>query len=167
MHRLSSGPVTPDTSVIVDFSLTNNVDLFRELFGGRILLSDFVESELAAADMELPGVDVVRIERDDEWTFFLGLRKTKPGLGSGELGALTVARFRSAILLTNDKPARQAAEALGIVYSGGLGVLEFAFEIGRISGEDAVHILDQMVVAGARISDDLVSSFRSRVLGEK
>jgi predicted nucleic acid-binding protein len=167
LHKLSSGPVTPDTSVVVDFSLTDNADLFTELFGGRMLLSDFVESELAAADIQLAGAEVVRIERDDEWTFYLGLRKTKPGLGTGELGALTVARFRGAILLTNDRPARQVAEALGISYSGGLGVLEFAFEIGRISGEDAVRILDQMIAAGARIADDLVSGFRSRVRGEK
>ena len=88
------------------------------------------------------------------------MRKTKPGLGVGELGALTVAQFRQATLLTNDKLACQMAENLGIPYSGGIGVLEFAVQTGRLSGKEAIQILDGMIEAGARLSDDLVSNFR-------
>ena len=164
MHRLSSGDVSPDTSVIVDFSLTGNVGLLLDLFTGRMLVSDFVESELAAAEIQLPDIEVVKLETDDEWTFFNDLRKMKPGLGAGELGALTVARFRNATLLTNDKPARQTAEAVGVPYSGGIGVLEFSCEAGKLSGKDAIQLLDDMVAVGARISEDLVSNFRRTVL---
>ena len=49
MHRLSSGDVSLDTCVIVDFSLTGKIGLLLDLFVGRMLVSDFVESELAAA----------------------------------------------------------------------------------------------------------------------
>jgi len=164
LHRLSSGDVSPDTSVIIDFSLTGNVDLLVELFAGRLLLSDFVESEFAAAEIQLTGVKIVKLETDDEWNFFNNLRKMKLGLGVGELGALTVARFRNATLLTNDKPARQTAEALGIPYSGGIGVLEFSCEAGRLSGKEAVQLLDDMVSAGARISENLIANFRRTVL---
>src|SRR5213593_696697 len=127
-----------------------------------MLLSDFVEAELLEAAIHFEGVEVVKLETDQEWNFYARVRK--PGLGTGELGALTVAQFRQATLLTNDKPARQMADSLGIPYSGGIGVLEFAVQFGRLSGTEAVQILDDMIEAGARLSDDLVSNFRSRVL---
>jgi len=129
-----------------------------------MLLSDFVEAELLEAAIHFEGVEVVKLETDQEWNFYARVRKTKPGLGTGELGALTVAQFRQATLLTNDKPARQMADSLGIPYSGGIGVLEFAVQFGRLSGQEAVQILDGMIEAGARLSDNLVSNFRSRFL---
>ena len=102
MHKLSSGVVSPDTSVIVDFSLTGNSDLLLVLFVDRMLVSDFVQSELAEADIHLSGPEIVRLETDDEWNFLVQLRRTKSALGIREIGALTVARFRDATLLTND-----------------------------------------------------------------
>ena len=77
-----------------------------------MLLSDFVEAELLEAAIHFEGVEVVKLETDDEWNFYARVRKTKPGLGTGERGALTVAQFRQATLLTNDKPARQMADSL-------------------------------------------------------
>ena len=164
MHRLSSADIRPDTSVIVDFSLTNRLSLFLDVFSGRTLLSDFVEAELAPTGITLPDVEVVKLTSDEEWNFFDDVRKTRPGLGVGELGALTVARFRNAIFLTNDKLARQAAETAGVAYSGGIGVLELCCEAGRLSGEEAVRLLEEMISAGARISDDLLTTFRRNVL---
>ena len=164
MHRLSSGAVSPDTSVIVDFSLTSQLRLLLDLFADRMLLSDFVEAELAPAGIKLAEVEVVKLDSDEQWDFFNDLRKAKPGLGAGELGALTVARFRNATLLTNDKPARQRAETVGVAYSRGIGVLEYCCEAGKLSGKGAVELLDNMIAAGARISEDLVANFRRTVL---
>ena len=109
-----------------------------------MLLSDFVEAELLEAAIHFEGVEVVKLETDQEWNFYARVRKTKPGLGVGELGALTVAQFRQATLLTNDKLACQMAENLGIPYSGGIGVLEFAVQTGRLSGKEAIQILDDI-----------------------
>ena len=164
MHRLSSGDVSLDTSVILDFSATDRLDLLLSVFTSRMLLSDFVEAELAPTGIKLSDVEVVRLDSDEQWGFFNDLRKTKPGLGAGELGALTVARFRNAILLTNDKPARQMAETVGVAYSGGIGVLECCCETGKLSGKEAVGLLDNMIAAGARFSEDLVANFRRTVL---
>jgi predicted nucleic acid-binding protein len=164
LHRLSDGVVSPDTSVIVDFSLIGQLDLFLNLFTDRMLLSDFVQAELAPAGINLPEVEVIRLENDEQWNFFNDLQKTKPGLGIGELGALTVAQFRHATLLSNDKPARQMAETLGVAYSGGIGVLEYCCEAGKLSAQGAIDLLDKMVAAGARISEDLIANFRQTVL---
>ena len=125
-----------------------------------MLLSDFVQAELASTGIKLSDFEVVKLDSDEQWNFFNDLRKAKPGLGAGELGALTVARFRNATLLTNDKPARQMAETVGVAYSGGIGVLECCCETGKLSGKEAVALLDNMITAGARISEDLVANFR-------
>jgi predicted nucleic acid-binding protein len=47
---------------------------------------------------------------------------------------------------------------------GGLGVLEYAAEAARLSGQEAVTILEEMIQQGAWISDELVEIFRQRVL---
>src|SRR5205823_14810991 len=136
LHRLSSRDVSPDASVIVDFSLTGRLRLLLDLFAGRMLLSDFVEAELAPIGIKLSEIEVVKLDSEEQWNFLNDLRKARPGLGAGELGALTVARFRNATLLTNDKPARQTAETVGIAYSGGIGVLEFCCEAGKLPAKD-------------------------------
>lgn len=163
MHRLSSGNVSLDSSVVVDFYRTGNLELLRELFPGRMLMSDFVERELAEAAILLPEAEVVPLADEDEWQFLEDVRKSKSGLGMGELGALTTARSRRATLLTNDKQARQTVEELQFPVSGAIGILEFATEVGRLSGNEAVKILEEMICEGAWISEDLVELFRQRV----
>jgi len=130
-------------------------------------MSDFVEQELLEADIQLTTAQTVAISSTEEWDFFGDLRRGKPGLGLGELGALTVARFQNAIFLTNDRQARQAAEEFNVPVHGGLGVLEYATEAGRLSGKDAVAVLEEMIRQGAWISDELVELFKQRVLGTR
>ncbi len=167
MHRLATGVVSVDASVIVDFHLAGRLALLDELFAGRLVMSDFVEQELMEADIQLIGAQTVALSSTKEWEFFGDLRRAKPGLGLGELGALTVARFQNAILLTNDKQARQTAEELNVTVHGGLGVLEYATEAGRLSGPEAVVVLEEMIRQGAWISDELVELFKQRVLGSR
>jgi predicted nucleic acid-binding protein len=100
----------------------------------------------------------------EHWDFFRNLRHGKPGLGPGELGALAVARFHGAILVTNDRQARQAAEEFDIPVHGGLGVLEYAVEVGRLSGLEAVAILEEMICQGAWISEELAELFKQGFL---
>jgi predicted nucleic acid-binding protein len=95
---------------------------------------------------------------------FDGIRRNNPPLGAGEIGALAVAKLQGCGVITNDSRARRAGEELGIPVSGSLGILEFAVEIGRITAEEAVAILEQMIQAGAWFSDELVTMFRARIL---
>jgi predicted nucleic acid-binding protein len=53
--------------------------------------------------------------------------------------------------------------SVGVAYSGGIGVLEYCCEAGKLSGVAAVELLENMVAAGARISEDLVANFRRTV----
>jgi len=164
LHRLGAENVSLDSSVIVDFHLTNNLALLESLFAGRMLLSDFVEQEVAEAGIRLQGAEVISLANPEEWQFFEELQRNRPILGSGELGALTVASFKGAILLSNDKQARQAAEEAGIPVHGSMGVLEFGVDADAVSGREAVTILEDMIRQGAWVSDDLLELFRLRVL---
>jgi hypothetical protein len=94
-----------DASVVVDFHLAGRLALLDELFRGRLLMSDFVEQELTEGDIQITAAQTVTPSSTEEWTFFGGVRRRKPGLGLGELGALTVAHFHNAILVTNDRQA--------------------------------------------------------------
>ena len=113
MHKLRSATVSLDSSVVVDFHLTGNLTLLEGLFGGRMLVSNFVTKELADADIQVHSAEEVVLSADDEWDFFHDLRKRKQALGPGELGAITVAKFRHATLLSNDKQARSAPRRRG------------------------------------------------------
>jgi hypothetical protein len=106
LHKLSSTAVSVDSSVVVDFHLSNSIAVLTELFVGRVLLSDFVDQELAAASISLPGAEIVAISSEEDWNFLDEIRRKRPGLGLGELGAITVARSRGATLL-----ARQIGQA--------------------------------------------------------
>ncbi len=85
-------------------------------------------------------------------------------MGLGELGALCVARFQGAILVTNDRQARLAAMEANVSVHGGLGVLEYAIQVGRLSGLEAVEILEAMISQGAWISEELAEQFRRKVI---
>jgi len=163
LHKLASDKVSLDSSVIVDFHLAGALTLLEDLFSGRLLISDFVKKELVDATLQLNGTEIISLSTDNEWEFFRELRQGRAGLGLGELGALCVARFHSAILLTNDRQARLAAEEAGVLVHGGLGVLEYALEIKRLSGREALEILREMINQGAWISGDLVEQFKKRI----
>jgi predicted nucleic acid-binding protein len=166
LHKLRWANVSLDSSVVVDFHLTGNLTLLEGIFAGRMLVSNFVTKELADADIEVHAAEEVVLSSDDEWDFFHDLRKRKQSLGPGELGAITVAKFRHATLLSNDRQARSAAEEEGIPMSGAIGVLECAVEMESIRPTAAVAILEAMIREGAWISGELLELFRQRILHE-
>lgn len=45
--------------------------------------------------IHITGVQTIALSSTAEWEFFGKMRHGKPGLGLGELGALTVARFQN------------------------------------------------------------------------
>ena len=164
MHQLETVSVSVDSSVIVDFYLTGNLPFFEGVFAGRLLMSDFVEEELGESQIRVLGSEIVTLTKDEEWAFFAELRKRRRGLGPGELGAITVAKFQNASLLTNDRQARQSADDFGIPVSGAIGVLEYGVERGKLLGTDAVRILEEMVREGAWISEDLLEMFGRKMI---
>jgi predicted nucleic acid-binding protein len=164
LQPLDSGEFSFDANSIVDFAKTTNLPLLDQLFDGRALVSDFVVDELAAASIEWKLAKVVTLANESELQLFEYIRKNNPPLGSGEVGAIVVARIHKAGLISNDRQARRAASELGIPVSGSLAILRYAADRSVVSGEDAVRILSEMIMAGAWLSDELVEAFRRDVL---
>jgi predicted nucleic acid-binding protein len=164
LHPLDSGKWSFDANSVVDFSRTTNLALLDQLFIGRALMSDFVVNELAAAHIEWKQAETIRLIPESELQLFADVRTNNPPLGVGEVGAITVARLYNAGLITNDRQARRAASELGIPVFGSLAILSYAAQAGTISGEEAVGILSEMILAGAWLSEELIESFRRDVL---
>jgi predicted nucleic acid-binding protein len=164
LHPLDSGELSFDANSIVDFAKTARLPLLDRLFESRALVSDFVVNELAAASIEWKRAQVVVLKAESELQLFEDIRRNNPPLGAGEVGAITVASLRRAGLITNDRQARRAASELGIPVSGSLAILRYAVEVGTLTGEEAVRLLSEMIVAGAWLSEELVDSFRRDVL---
>lgn len=164
MHPLESDKLSFDANSVVDFAQTTNLPLLDELFVGRALMSDFVVNELGTAQIEWKAAETVTLTTESELQLFADIRRNNPALGAGEVGAITVARLHNAGLISNDRQARKAASELGIAVFGSLGILSYAVESETISGEEAVRILSEMILAGAWLSEGLVEAFRRDVL---
>lgn len=164
MPPLDQGELSFDANSVIDFVKTGTLPVLDSLFVGRALLSDFVANELAVADTRWPGAQAVSLATETELQLFEDISRNNPALGAGEVGALAVCCLRGARLISNDRQARRAAEELGVPVSGSLAILRHAVDSGRLSGEDAVRILSEMILAGAWLSDELVEAFRKDVL---
>jgi predicted nucleic acid-binding protein len=166
LHPLSTGDLSFDSNTVVDFHLTGNVALLDTLFSGRAHTSDFVEAELAEAQITWPTPKGISLSEDAELQLLAKISKNSPMLGQGEVGAITVAFLHGMAFLSNDRAARQAATELGLKVFGSLAILHYGAECGVISRGDAINILCQIVVAGGYFSSELVETFKIDVLKE-
>lgn len=165
MSPLHDREASLDANVILDFHLTGNTVVLEHTLTGGILVSDFVEAELTKSDAAPPpAAQIVHLTTEEQLNFFDQLRRTYSRLGAGELGAIAVAHFRRAVFVSNDGQARSAATELGVELSGSLGLLQSAVTSSTITATRAVQIMEEMVLAGAWFSDELIEIFRASVL---
>ena len=164
MSPLDESEVSLDANVATDFELTGDVPLLQQLFPDRILISDFVQTELSKASITFNVDQVIELTTEDHLNLFEELRSRNPRLGLGEIGAIAVAQIRHAVMASNDGQARRAATEIGLAITGSLGILEHAVTSGGIEAAKAVSIAENMIVAGAWFSEELIDLFRARVL---
>ncbi len=159
MPQLDVDVVSIDANVAADFALIGRLDVLEVLFRGRLLASDFVTAELGRAGIVIDCAETVSLAAE-ELDFFQSLRDQHRALGLGELGAICVARLRGAVVLTNDKEARQLAGELHLEVSGTLGVLKYAIVAKLFDETEASRILDQMLEHGSWFGPQLVEEFK-------
>jgi predicted nucleic acid-binding protein len=156
--------VVADAGPIIHLSLVGRIDLLPSLFG-RLLVPETVYREVVETGEGLPGSAELReadwFERaphDPRADLFRLLRAQ---LDPGEAAALWLAASRkAALVLSDDRQARVAAESLGIAVRGTVGLLVQAKRQGHLS-EISPLLLD-LKGRGAWISDKLIE----RVLRE-
>jgi predicted nucleic acid-binding protein len=164
LSPLNDHEVSFDSNVVADFELTGNTTILEQILKGRMLISDFVQDELRRANINFSPARVIALTTEEQLELLEELRRGHPGLGLGELGAITIARVRTAVLASNDGQARKAAIELGVQVSGSLGILEHGVSTGDIEPRMAVRVAEEIVAAGAWISEDLIELFKTKVM---
>ena len=164
MSPLDDNEVSFDACVATDFDLTGNSDLLLDLFADRVIVSDFVKEELKKANITFSIAKVISMTQEEIETVFEEIRRRNPRLGVGEIGAISVAQIRHAVVASNDGKARGAAIEIGLEVTGSLGILEHAVTSGNLEPAKAVSISEDMISAGAWFSDELIDLFRTKIL---
>lgn len=164
MFPLDESEVSFDSNVVVDFDVTGNVPLLEQLLPGRMLISDFVEAELRKANITFSPAQIVELTTEEHLELLEELRRLNPQLGLGDLGAISVAKIRCAVLASNETQTRDAAKEVGVEVSGTLGILEHGVASRSIEPKRAVQVAEEMISAGATFSEELIELFKARVL---
>jgi len=156
--------VVADAGPIIHLSQIHLLRLLPTLYE-QILVPDLVYREVVAEGDALPGSAELRgakwiqqVPHDPGASLFQLLRAQ---LDPGEAAAIWLAMERkAALVLSDDRPARLAAEQLGIAVRGTLGVLVEAKRRGEIP--EVAPVLTELRSQGVWLSERLIE----RVLAE-
>ncbi|MEI7730869.1 MAG: DUF3368 domain-containing protein [Verrucomicrobiota bacterium] len=120
--------VVVDTSVLITLAAGEQFNLLRDFYG-HIYIPPAVWDEVSASSRPF-GLPEVRRARDENWLSLRqpvsleAIRGLPFNLQQGESEALALAlALPNALLLVDDAQGRRAAHALGLHYTGTLGVL--------------------------------------------
>jgi uncharacterized protein len=157
-------PVIADAGPLIHLSLIGKIDLLPTLYG-RIVIPDLVYQEVVTAGEGLAGSREVReadwievVEHDPRADLFRLLRGQ---LDPGEAAAIWLATDRKAeLILSDDRPARLAAERLGFRIQGSLGILSEAKHRGLLPA--LAPLLYELLEKGVWLSNELIQ----KILGE-
>jgi predicted nucleic acid-binding protein len=159
--------VVSDAGPLIHLSLVRSLGLLREIYG-RILIPGLVYDEVVrkgeglAGSAEVAEADWIEVTSDSPDSDLFRLLKTH--LDSGEAAAICLAVERKAQwLLSDDRPARLAAEALGFQVKGTVGILAKAKQRGLLSA--VAPLLRYLQDCGVWLSEELVAKVL-RDLGE-
>jgi len=98
--------------------------------------------EMGLRSRELPGKQVMEVSR---------MAQLYRGPGRVDLFALALAKAESAVLLTGDRPLREAAENEGVVVQSTLWVLDQMYSLGLAQPPVLARSLKAMVEEGRRL----------------
>lgn len=156
--------VVTDAGPIIHLSLVRLLRLLPALYQ-RVLVPDLVYREVVVDGDTLPGSAELR---QAQWTEVVShdpaaplFRLLRAQLDPGEAAAISLAAARKpALVLSDDRPARLAAEQLGLAVRGTLGVLVEAKRRGEIAA--VAPVVADLRNQGVWLSDGLVQ----RILNE-
>ena len=156
--------VVADAGPLIHLSLVGRIGLLPLLYG-RILIPDLVHQEVVqkgeglAGSAEIRAADWIDISSHDPGAHLF--RLLRADLDPGEAAALWLAvERRSEWVLSDDRPARLAAERLGLKVRGSLGILVEAKRRGLLP--TVAPLLHELKAKGVWLSEDLIE----KVLGD-
>lgn len=151
--------VVSDAGPLIHLSLVSSLGLLREIYG-RILIPDLVYEEVVkrgkglAGSTEVAGADWIGVVGHPPESDLFRLLRTH--LDSGEAAAICLAVDQKAQwILSDDRPARLAAEALGLQVKGTVGILAMAKREGLIPA--VAPLLRLLQDSGVWLAKELVA----------
>lgn len=151
--------VVSDAGPLIHLSLVSSIGLLRKIYG-QILIPELIYDEVVkkgegmAGSTEVAEADWIGVVSDSPESNLFRLLTTH--LDSGEASAICLAVERKAQwLLSDDRPARLAAEALGFQVKGTVGILSMAKQRGLISA--VAPLLRHLQNCGVWLAEELVA----------
>lgn len=139
-----------DNTILSNFAHVRRPELLRAAFDA-IVVPPAVRAELAEGERlnRLPQVDwqwleTVALTAEEQER----MEVLSATLGQGEAACIAIAQTRGWLVLTDDRDARRAAQAVGVAVSGTLGALVNGVRQGLVSVTQADALLAEMVEHG-------------------
>mgnify|MGYP001237658274 CR=1 FL=1 len=151
--------VVSNAGPLIALARIDHLDLLEELYN-EIVVPPAVSHEIMR-DPDLPGAlslkqaPWLRVEAVNDRT---AVERLRFWLDQGESGAIILAQELDATLLIDERRGRTIAAALGLQYTGTVGMLLAAKQNGHV--ERVMPLLDALIVAGIRLSNRLYEEAR-------
>lgn len=148
-----------DAGPLIHLAEIDSIDLLSAFAPLLIPKAVYAEIESGGLPDGVPDLSFELVESDT-------LSIESDELDAGELAALAVARDRSAVLLTDDLAAREAASDAGVEVHGSIGVIAFGYGSGVLDRDEAasrmralqrrtsLFVTDEVVERGIRMLDE-------------
>jgi len=154
-----------DNTAVSNFSTVGRMDVLRERYGGRLVLTREVLAEAERG----PHPDAIRQAIEEGWVelrplyaeteehdIFLELRNRGFGLGEASSIAVAFSEDKRWVFVSDDLDARREASRRGVGVVGTYGILAREVAEGKMSLEEGNALLRRMIASGFRShSDDL------------
>lgn len=145
MHRV----IISDTSVLILFQKINKLDLLQGIYSEIITTPEVAEEY---GDV-LPDWIIIQSVSDRKYQEFLEIQIDK-----GEASAIALAKdYTEILLLLDDLKARKLATQLNMKYTGTLGIINRAKQLGLI--ERVKPLIDEILNTDFRISEKIINEF--------
>ena len=134
-----------DTSPLIILNKINALDLLNKIYG-NIFITNYIQSELNEA---IPSWIKVELTYNIDQSFLKNFN-----LGSGESSLIINAIQNNGFLIIDDLKARKIATTLSLRFTGSIGILIIAKELGLI--QSLKYYLEKIQETNFRLSDALI-----------
>jgi predicted nucleic acid-binding protein len=139
--------VISDTSCLIIFEKIGQLDLLQKVYDNIVTTQDVAEEYLDI----LPAWIKIEIVKDKKYQEFLETQ-----IDRGEASAIALAKeLNNPLLLLDDLKARKLAGKLNLKFTGTLGVINRAKELGIIY--EVKPLLDRLLLTDFRISENVIN----------
>lgn len=144
------GTIISDTSCLILLEKLDRLELLRSVFG-KVIITKVIANEFEKA---IP--DFIQIENPKDENY---QRILESFLDPGEASAIALALEKeNPLLIIDDYKARREAKHLRLKYTGTIGILLIAKEIGVI--DSVAEIMDEILQTDFRLSESLLKEIK-------